>query len=504
MTTPASVTANLACVLHLLRESSEAREVQGEAFAVLRHALGGRALSVAVEAERLVVNGTTVGHSAPGAELVREHLVLHGVGELQVPPEVDDTTLMSILRALAAPGGTYRSLRDLLEEVRSGARGEFTLAPPKRERREESVFVELGADFGMATPPGLDAGEGAAAEGAHAAAAAVDDRPLDADALVARLQAEPAAPAAGEWLRQLVQHAANAADADRWEEVARTGAALARLEDLLGSDGPGRDIAFALRRMFPRRVLQQVAGLAVRGEQRRLVVPVLQRLGADATEVLLERLAEAESMDERRAYYDALRHMTEGTGIFISMLGHDEWFVVRNVADLCGDLKLEDAVPALARQVHHPDERVRRSVAGALAKIGTTPTVEPLRQALRDPAMPVRLQAVRALDGWRSRGLAMTLGVLLEEESHPELVREMLLALARIGTPEALQLLVRVAGTPGGRLFGRRRSNMPRVQAVEALGSVDHPMARNAIEGLRTDADPEVRAAAARTLGDTR
>src|SRR5439155_193244 len=84
-------------------------------------------------------------------------------------------------------------------------------------------------------------------------------------------------------------------------------------------------------------------------------------------------------------------------------LEHREWFVVRNVAELIGELGIEAAVPGLARQVEHEDERVRKAVALALAKIGTRAAVEPLRRALHDPSPDVRIQVALGIGG-RRRG----------------------------------------------------------------------------------------------------
>src|SRR5213079_1433303 len=55
-----------------------------------------------------------------------------------------------------------------------------------------------------------------------------------------------------------------------------------------------------------------------------------------------------------------------------------------------GELALEEAVPALAQQLEHEDERVRKAVALALAKIGSRAAAEPLRRALRDESPEVR------------------------------------------------------------------------------------------------------------------
>src|SRR2546430_12608119 len=61
-------------------------------------------------------------------------------------------------------------------------------------------------------------------------------------------------------------------------------------------------------------------------------------------------LVDAPGMSERRAAFDALTQMTQGTEQLVQMLDHHEWFVVRNVAELVGELGMEDAIPALSRR----------------------------------------------------------------------------------------------------------------------------------------------------------
>ena len=264
-------------------------------------------------------------------------------------------------------------------------------------------------------------------------------------------------------------------------------------------DDQGRRVyAIALRRMLPRSVLEPVARLVATGRQRDGVVQVLQRMGADATEVLLAHLVDADAMEERRNYYGVLRQITEGTALLINMLTHDVWYVVRNVADLCGDLRIEEAVPDLVVRLGHPDDRVRRSAAGALAKIGTPNTIDGLRTAIMDQSPAVRLHVLGVIGGRAHRGLAMTLAVRADEETHPEVLRETYLALGRIGTTEAVQALSRAA-EPGGKLF-KRKSSAPRMAAVEALGLVEGAAAEAVLRRLAADPDRDVRSAAARVL----
>src|SRR5438552_1106011 len=192
--------------------------------------------------------------------------------------------------------------------------------------------------------------------------------------------------------------------------------------------------------------------------------------------------------------------MKAGTDQLVHMLGHHEWFVVRNVAELAGELGLDEAVPALAQQLDHEDERVRIAVASALAKIGSSAAAEPLRRALRDKSPEVRMQAALGVGGRKSSALAMPLVVAMEEEEDEGVERELILALGRIGSASAVQALIKFA-QPGGRLFGRRPAGL-RATAVEALRLAATPAAIGTLEGLTDDGDKQVRAAAQSALAD--
>jgi HEAT repeat protein len=199
-------------------------------------------------------------------------------------------------------------------------------------------------------------------------------------------------------------------------------------------------------------------------------------------------------MAERRGYYTALTQMKENAGIIIDYLSHPIWYVARNAADLCGDMDLVEAIPELAKRIHHEDERVRRSVAGALAKLGTSQAMEPIRQMLRDPAAPVRLEALMHLDGRRrGRSIGMVLAALLERETHTDVRREMLRTLGRIGTPDTIQAILRAAQPEGKRFRGRPRSE--RLGAVGAL-ALAGPAAVPALRTMVKDPDAEVARAA--------
>jgi HEAT repeat protein len=186
--------------------------------------------------------------------------------------------------------------------------------------------------------------------------------------------------------------------------------------------------------------------------------------------------------------------MPDGAEVIIHHLDHPTWYVVRNAAELCGEMGLAKAVPGLARQATNPDERVRKSVAVALNRIGTREALEPLGRMLKDPAPGIRLQVLGNLHGAKGRPLAMPLAAMLETEEHPDVLREMLRALGRIGTPDALLALRRVAQGELGRLGKRSRT-----QAIESLGSAG-TSATQILRNLVQDPDPEIGEAATRAL----
>ncbi len=323
--------------------------------------------------------------------------------------------------------------------------------------------------------------------------------PPGAAETLAELERNSTAPNVGDLLAALIDHAASATKLGRFEQVLGVLSSVLRVEDKVPeSSGVRRQYAIALRRIYTKPVLEGLSRLLAAPKHRAAAVGALQRGGAAGVEVLMDVLAAAPTVGERRAVFDALKHMTEGTDQLVHMLDHSEWFVVRNVAELIGELGMDDAVPALGKRLDHPDERVRKAVGLALAKIGTRGAAEPLRRALRDRSQEVRMQVAVGIGGRKSSALAMPLVVAMEEEKDEAVVRELILALGRIGSPDAVQALIKWA-QPTGRFFGRKPSEL-RVAACEALRLAATPAALGTLEGLSDDGDRAVREAAIRAV----
>jgi len=327
--------------------------------------------------------------------------------------------------------------------------------------------------------------------------------PAGAADVIAELERNPTAPNLGDLLAALVRNAETAIKQSRFEQVLGVIASIIQVEQRVSeTSGMRRQYAIAVRRIYTKPVLQALAHLLGTPKYRADAVAALQRGGAAAVEVLMDLLVAAPTVSERRAVFDALKQMTEGTEQLIHMLDHHEWFVVRNVAELLGELGMDDAVPALARRLDYADERVRKAVALALAKIGTRSAAEPLRRALRDKSVEVRMQVALGIGGRKSSALAMPLVVAMEEEKDETVVRELILALGRIGSPDAVQALIKWA-QPAGRIFGRKPLTL-RLAAVNALRLAATPAALGTLEGLEDDGDRQIREAAKNAVAELR
>ena len=302
----------------------------------------------------------------------------------------------------------------------------------------------------------------------------------------------------GDVLALLGRQVEIAVGANRLEQALASIVAIVKQEPRVTDLSARRHYGIALRRMYTKALLKGLAHLISVPAHRAEAIVALRRGGADAVELLLDRLIAARDMGERRGAFDALRQMKEGTDQLIQKLDHKEWFVVRNVAELAGELGMDEAVPALSRLLEHREERVRKAAALALAKIGSGSAAEALRRALRDKSPEVRMQVALGVGGRRSSPLAMPLVVAIDGEKDETVQRELILALGRIGTPDAVQALIKVA-QPAGRLFGRK-SVVLRVAAVEALRLAATAPAVGTLEGLLGDADRQVSAAAREAL----
>jgi len=496
MASPYPTTALLGALLYIMRHEPDSKEHRDSLVSALRGELLAGGLRVEAEQDALRLDGNDVPLDAPGATLLAEQIRVHGIRQVQLPPGLGDQDLLRLTAVLAAFGGTYGSFEDLLVALGPAGkqitltRGDDGLdifrAVPWRPRSMFETVEQEGV--------GLDLPE---LRGRDSLYEQFQDVSLD-EAAARAVEGIPVTGTPGERppLDTLLHLGRDAIQREDWNTLLEVALQLVEAQAEAPSELVSSTYRIELKRLLTRKHLGMIARLA-HGERKQEVIALLRRFGADATEILMDLLVQAMTMGERRGYYSAITQMNEGTDAIVQHLGHQQWYVVRNAAELCGEMELAEGVPGLARQVTHPDERVRKAVAQALAKIATPQAAEPLRKLLDDPARAVRLQALGAMTGRRARHMVGVIGDLLKKEELGDVQHEALLALGRIGSPDAIMVLKDWAA-PGGRVIGRRPVAL-RLTAVKALAMAGGA-ATEALGALLKDESAEVRAAATTAL----
>jgi HEAT repeat protein len=478
--------------LDLFRDPA-AKEDQKVQFRALVEQLRLVGVTVAVDGGRLVVNETPL--EGPAYAALAQRLEFHSVARIQISAAPPPAEVFELLRALADQPGDD----DVPTRLRATGAQRITVAIQAPTVASVPLAAVPDVSHQISTHPPAEAPDILNEESAPAFAPATAASRSSND-ILAELQRKPTGPQVPDLLAALGRHLETAMRANRIEQAVAIVAGIVRAEQSIGDEARRRQYSIALKRMYTKPLLEGAAHLVPMPSQRDAALLALQRAGEPGVEVLLDLLVAAPTIDERRGIFQALTGMKEGTDQLVHMLGHHQWFVVRNVAELVGELGLEEAVPALARQLDHEDERVRMAVALALAKTGSRSAAEPLRRALKDKSPEVRIQAALGVGGRKASALAMPLVVAMGEEEDETVEQELMLALGRIGSPDAVQALIKFA-QPGGKLFGRKPAAL-RVTAVEALRIAATPAAIGTLEGLGADGDKQVRAAAQAALRD--
>jgi HEAT repeat protein len=175
---------------------------------------------------------------------------------------------------------------------------------------------------------------------------------------------------------------------------------------------------------------------------------------------------------------------------------------VREIAGMCGRLKLQGAVPALGETVGHADPAVRLTSVQALAEIGTAGALTAMERAIDDDDRAVRLAAVRALGarGYRNALKRIEPVVLGKAAREVDLTEKMAFfeafgSIAGAGAVPALASMLLSRS-----LIGYRANPDTRACAATALGRIRTAEAREALQKAGEDKELVVRNAVSRAL----
>lgn len=499
-------------LLEVIRGHPDAAYEMEAALGGLAGVTARRSFSLRLSGGQVHVEGRPILPDTPFLELVVRQLTAHGLAGVMVPVAAPAMDIVYAAWAMALDPARYppgsnagRRLREL--QVHSVTFVSAQSGKLAEERRAVGIGDTVAQFGGFVTErDGGDRGRTVAGARDGTAFEYLVSQPRESPgrtsslvAMVERLRDESNSPKLMGGLDGFQRALEKALDQDQLPTVVDAVVALLRVEAEAESEEARRAFGIARRRALTSDLLRRMVPLLLDELYAVDVLVILRRAGAEGTRVMVHHLVHAPTFAERKAYLSALREIEEGSEVIAGLLGHSEWYVVRNAADLVADLRIVEAVPLLGRVAEHDDERVRLSVGLALARIGTPEAARFLRTSLRDPDREVRLAVARELRGKGLGGISMVLLNAADGEEDPEIVAEYYRALGRIGTPEAVQALVGVAQPGQGLFSGNKTPSRRRVAATEGLALAGTDAARAALDELARDRDRDVRAAAGAT-----
>jgi HEAT repeat protein len=295
----------------------------------------------------------------------------------------------------------------------------------------------------------------------------------------------------------------------------RTAAGVLRESKLLGTRAQGlqaehraRLDGFVAKLSEPAIVSQLLQSLdeapALAGEAE--VAEVLRELRASALEPVLSWIPSLAS--------PALRTLLEGVADRLASSHSDEVMrILRSkesealvpVVTLCGRLGLHQAVPGLADTVVHADAGVRLASVQSLAQLGTPAALALIDQAIEDDDRSVRLAAVRVVGarGYKGALKRVEAAVLGKSLKGMDLSEKMAFfeAYGSIAGPAGLKALTGILMPRG--LLKLKESPETRACAAIAIGKIRTPEAREVLSRMADEKDLVVRNAVNRALRES-
>jgi HEAT repeat protein len=492
----------------LMHEPGSVDEQKVSLRALVTVSRNGPVMLSVVEAT-LVANDHPIAAALTGVRDVASQMTAHSILRIAFGAAVAAPDLLGTARIIAAdaqPGDGGASARERLQALGATTIEFITPTPdpvPQAEIVPESKPAPVSSEAPtVVVPVEKQEQESRAAQDAEALVkriVATDYSKVTSEEFFKALDGSSAVDQATKALDDLANLAEHNARIGKSTAVGDVMWGLVQREAALGEGELKRAYGLAIRRLSKPATLRAVAGLIPKKpERRQYYFEVLARTGDEGAEALIEQINQAQTSEDRKRLFEVLTELPEAVPALIRMLGDSRWFVVRNAADLLGEIGAARAEEALVALLRHSDDRVRRAATNALVRVGTPNALKGIYEAVSDTSPEVRMQAAAAVSTRKDGRASATLIRAIEDEGDADVQLAMIAALGRVATPDAIQKLVKMA-EPEGRLFRKKSTNI-RVAAVQALGDAKTPGAIAALKELTGDKEKDVRETASRAL----
>ncbi len=379
------------------------------------------------------------------------------------------------IKEAAAPGELYTLARAITTQLRSQSDAQFaSAAPSEHAELLRSWSVLLTAVNSKSSLNKQPAAATASSRTDSATVAAIASYTANISSIVGRNDAKALASIA-----VALAHAVNSA-----------GAGSGRLAS---EDG--------LRQLLSEDAIKLLAEALPAVADRAAITAVFARAGDTAVRALLHGLMNAPDALARRSYFDTIVAIDQGGARLLDALNDERWYVVRNTAALIAEMNIADADIKLEQLLTNTDERIRIAVARALVRLRTPRALSALHNAIDDSNSEVRRIAATSFSiaaALGARPAGGKLAAALDSENDEDVALEMMSAMGRMGSADAVQRLLRIVqspteGTPSAAGAKERgynaRPSWVRVAALEALMDARGNAVAHAIEPLTRDED---------------
>jgi HEAT repeat protein len=197
-----------------------------------------------------------------------------------------------------------------------------------------------------------------------------------------------------------------------------------------------------------------------------------------ATEVLLELLGEEEDRASRMFLLDLVKDFGKNQiALFGEYLSDERWYFVRNIVNILGESKTDQAIAFLRKAADHANVRIRQEVIKGLLSIGGKKAAGVLAKFLRDKDADILETAIRAFADMPGIGAEESAPLLAFLEDRPLKKKEQNLTL------EAIRVLGKIGGRDAAEFlqrYARIRWWRPRKPQLELYDAAE--LARKEIE----------------------
>jgi HEAT repeat protein len=230
---------------------------------------------------------------------------------------------------------------------------------------------------------------------------------------------------------------------------------------------------------------------------------LLREMRPDALQSVLVWIGQLRRPRAKSALVQALEnYFSESPAAIEPMMTSSDRAVVQRALAIAGKLERPEFAEPVAAALQHNDAGTRRLAVSALALIGTPAALKLMVPAIEDTDTEVRMTVFEALTQRPFRGAARTLSQVLTttdvEVRDVTERRALFTAFATANGSAGVTTLETVLLGKGG--LSRRPSAGTRACAALALGMLNTPAARFALEAAAKDKDPLVRSAAGAAL----